>query len=1234
MVFLYRKSRGGEIGRRAGLRSLWGNTCESSTLSPGTTRIKRSKACIFLWRFSRKFSIVLSMSFVHLHVHSYYSLLDGLGRPESLVACAKKQGSPAIALTDHGVLYGAIEFYKAAKKAGIKPIIGCEIYIAPRTRFDKTAGVDIKPYHLTLLATNFIGYQNLINLVTKAHLEGYYYKPRVDYGLLKAHKEGLIALSGCLIGETARAAVTGDITAAAKVIQKYQDIFGKENFFLELQDHPLIENQERVNKAFIELSKKTGAKLVATNDVHYVNKEDADAHDILICIQTQTTTKDESRMRYTDDYSLRPPEEMANVFKDTPDAIKNTLEIAERCNLEIPLNQNLLPVFHTPNNMDANKYLEELCEEGLRRKYVGDQLEEAGKRLKYELEMVDKMGFNSYFLIVHDFVKFAKDNSITVGPGRGSAAGSIIAYSLDITEIDPLKHNLLFERFLNPDRISMPDIDIDFSDDRRDDVLNYVINKYGRENVAQIITFGTMASRAAVRDVGRALGYTYGDVDRIAKMIPPPIQGRHVPLTVAVNQESELHNAYEAEPDTKKILDYAMQLEGTVRHAGTHACAVVVSEKPLIEYSPLQFATGKDTEIITQYEMKSIEDIGLLKMDFLGLKNLTILRRAVEIVENTKQISVNLKTIPLDDKETFELLQSGNTTGIFQLESSGMRRYLMELKPTRFEDIVAMISLYRPGPMEWIPSYILGKHQPDTVKYIHKDLESILRETYGVAIYQEQILEIARKFAGFTLGEADILRKAVGKKITKLLEEQREKFVQGAVKKGHSKKFAEEVFENVIEPFASYGFNKAHATSYAMIAYRTAYMKAHFPTEFMTALMICEQGNTDKIVVEIQQCEAKGINVLPPSINESDLNFTYISENKIRFGLLAIKGIGEGSIKEILEVRAKEGKFKSLEDFAKRVPTKFVNKKLIESLAYSGAFDEFGDRKYIALNFEEISKFAKDYQSSKAQGQIDMFDALDDGEKPRRSSWDLKDVEPATRLEKFAWEKQYLGLYVSGHPLQGLYRYLAKKVFMIDRLTSKNLNKSIKVGGVVTSAKKVFTKSGAYMIYFDLEDPTGRIGATMFPKTYAKYGDLIKENMILMINGKLVARGTGFQLICEDVQNVSLESMIENAKSEHLYDENEKISRRMKNVSYTKDDEEEENGNYGYEEKSKAYIINLSDDIPGTVLEKIKSVLTKHKGLTPVEIHIKNDGKMKRVKVPFGVDINEEFRSELSEFIK
>lgn len=1187
--------------------------------------IEKLPATLFL-------GIVLLMSFVHLHVHSYYSLLDGLASPESLVKRAKSQGSPALALTDHGVMHGAIEFFKAAKKHGIKPIVGCETYIATRTRFDKTPGVDVRPFHLTLLATDFVGYKNLITLVTKAHLEGYYYKPRIDLGLLNAHKEGLIGMSGCLVGEIARTAVNGDMSATEKVLQKYTDVFGKDKFFLEIQDHPLIEIQDKVNNALIELGGKTGVGLVATNDVHYVDANDADAHDVLISIQTQTTIKDESRMRYTGDYSLRPPEEMIKVFGHVPGAIENTLKIAEMCNLDIPLHQDLLPVFNTPNNIPADEYLAGLCREGIVTKYEGAQLKEAQERLEYELGIVHQMGFDAYFLIVHDFVKFAKDNGIVVGPGRGSAAGSVIAYALDITEIDPLKYNLLFERFLNPERISMPDIDIDFSDDQRDRVLDYVVQKYGRNNVAQIITFGTMASRAAVRDVGRALGYTYADVDRIAKMVPPPFQGKHIPLNTALTTDSELKTAYETEESSKNILNYAKQLEGTVRHSGTHACAVVISKEPLINYTPLQFASGKDDEVITQYEMHAIEDIGLLKMDFLGLKNLTILKKSVEMVKNTKGIEVDIRNVPMDDKKTFKLLQEGNTTGVFQLESTGMRKYLKELKPTRFEDIIAMISLYRPGPMEWIPMYISGKHKPETVKYMHKSLEPILKETHGVAIYQEQILEIARQFAGFSLGEADILRKAVGKKIAELLAEQKEKFIEGAMKKGHSKKFAEEVFENVVEPFASYGFNKAHATSYAMISYKTAYMKAYYPTEFMAALMTCEQGNTEKIVIEIQQCEANGIEVLPPCVNESDLTFTYVGEGKIRFGLLALKGVGEGSINEVIQVRNKGGKFLSLEDFAKRVPSKLLNKKLIEALAYSGAFDGFGDRRNIAENVEEISKFAKGHQTSEADGQTNMFDMFSEEDKVASgSSLSLKPSAPSTSLEKFAWEKEYLGLYVSGHPLQGLRKYLAKKAYLIERLTAKEANKGIKLAGVVNAPKKVFTKSGSYMLYFDLEDPTGRISVTLFPRTYLQYGHFIKENAIVMLGGKLVARGTGYQFLCDNVQTLSLDSMIESAKNDKLYDPNEKVSRRVKNISYEKDNDEDE---LSLEEVVKPYIISLPSGAQAETLNNIKDLLTRHKGKTPVEIHIKDGESSKRIKAPFGIEVNDDFKKELDSFLK
>lgn len=1191
------------------------------------------------------------MSYVNLHGHSHYSLLDGLGSPAKIVDRAVELGMPAIALTEHGNMYSAIEFYQAAKAKGIKPIIGCEIYVAPRTRFDKTPQIDTKPFHLTLLVKNFVGYQNLIEIVTKAHLEGFYYKPRADYGLIKAHSEGIVALSGCLQGNLPRAILSNDPAAADEIIKKHIEIFGKENYFLEVQDHPLSEEQAIVNENIFKLAKKFDLFAVATNDSHYPRKEDSEAHDILLCIQTGSIVTDEERMRYTGDFSIKDTEDMQKAFADHPEVLENTFKVADLCNLELTFGKNLIPTFKTPLNEIPEDYMRQLCEEGLALRFAGKEIPANYKeRLEYEFSVIKKMGFATYFLIVHDFVKFAKDSGIIVGPGRGSAAGSIVAYSLQITELDPIVHGLLFERFLNPERISMPDIDIDFADDRRQEVLDYVINKYGRENVAQIITFGTMAPKAAVRDVGRALGYPYAEVDKLSKIIPQPVLGKHAPLFKSIKEDPDLKTEYDNNPRSNKLLDFAIKLEGTVRHAGTHACAVVISDEPLIKHTPMQRAAGEENGIVTQYSMKPIEDIGLLKMDFLGLKNLTIIEKTKKIIKRTKNVDIDPTHIPMDDKKTFAMLQTGETMGVFQLESDGMRRYLKDLKPTQFQDVVAMGALYRPGPMEWIPSYIKGKHNPNKVHYLHDSFKDILSETYGVAVYQEQILQIAQKFAGFTLGEADLLRKAVGKKIPKLLAEQREKFIEGAIKEGHKKSFAEEVFEKVIEPFAGYGFNKAHAACYGFISYITAYLKAHFPTEFMTALLCSDYGDMDRVVIEINKCEETGISVLPPSVNESFANFTYIDDKTIRFGLMAIKGLGEGPVKEIIRVRSEGGIFNDIENFARRTPYGVLNKKVIESLALSGSMDGFGERKEIAESFEEITKYARYVQTSNLQGQTDIFGAMMDQGVEFKQQFHLKKVEPASRMERLKYEKDFLGMYVSEHPLHGLKKYIKKKAYLIEDLNKKLLEKSVKIVGLITNIKKILTRSGDYMATFVIEDPSARINAALFPKLYHQLSGFLNEDGIVVVEGKFDNRRGGYQITCDNIKKVSLEQMIVKAKELKCFDNDEKSLRYIPFISeiLVEEDTIDEMKNFdisgvvleegevaGKAEKdgivvgrnvSESYVINLSKDADKEVLAEIKKLLMSHKGDTKIEIVLASG---KRIKVPFGVKVDEEFEGEL-----
>ena len=1176
------------------------------------------------------------MSFVNLHTHSHYSLLDGFGSPEAIVLRAKELGYPAAALTDHGVSYGLVEFYKAAHKHNVKPILGCEMYIAPRTRFDKEAKIDVRPYHLTLLAKNNTGYQNLLKLISKANLEGFYYKPRIDYGLLKTYGDGLIALSGCLAGHLPRLILSNDTEAIENLLKTHLEIFGNEDYYLEMQDHPLIEDQEIVNEKLKELSKSHNIELVATNDTHYPRPQDSDAHDLLLCIQTQTTVNEENRMRYVGDYSIREYKDLQKAFSDTPKALENTLKIADKCNVVLEFGKNLIPSYKTPQNEKPDIYLRKLCEEGLATRFGKKKMpKKYQERLDYELQTVHRMGFDTYFLIVHDFVRYAKDNKIIVGPGRGSAAGSIIAWSLTITDLDPIEYGLFFERFLNPDRVSMPDIDIDFADNRRDEVLSYVIEKYGRNNVAQIITFGTMAPRAAIRDAGRALGYPYPDVDKLAKIVPAPILGRQSPLKVSIKEDPDLKQEYEKDEKTRTLVDYAIELEGTVRHAGTHACAVVISDKPLENYTALQFGASKSDEVITQYSMKPIEELGLLKMDFLGLRNLTIIGSACKIIKRTRKKNIDIENIPLDDKATFKLLQKADTTGVFQLESPGMRRYLKQLKPTIFDDIVAMGALYRPRPMEWIPTYIKGKHNPDKIKYLHKSFKSILESTYGVAVYQEQILQLARDFAGFSLGEADILRKAVGKKIISLLNKQREQFIKGAIKNGHDKKFAEKVFEKVIEPFAGYGFNKAHAACYGLIAYRTAYLKAHFPIEFMTALLCSDVQNTDRLVLEIKECNEKGVQVLPPSINESLSNFTVVDDKTIRFGLTAIKGVGEGPVKLMVDERKKNGEFKSLVEFASRVPAQVLNKKSIQALAYSGALDEFGDRNVIAENYEEISKFAKNSQELSMNGQTNIFAIMDDDE-VETHSLELKNIEPASKIKCLQWEKQFLGMYVTSHPLHGLKKYISKKANLIGLLTEKNLNKYVSILGIASEIKRILTKAGSYMVTFKLEDITGRVNVVLFPKVFLKFGELINEDQIIGISGKLDNRRGQCQVACDSLKVLSLENMIQNAKDSNVFQKDEKMDFVIKSLDDIleppEDSEEEEAAakKVKAEEKAKkaeVFLIEIPEAAGNDVLSSLNELLMSNKGDTPVELFLRSANK--RLKLPFNISVSEKLKTNI-----
>ena len=1053
------------------------------------------------------------MDFTHLHVHSHYSILDGLPKIDELVDYVKENGMDSVAITDHGVLYGAVEFYKEATDKGIKPIIGSEVYVAVDSLGQKRPKVDNKSYHLVLLVKNETGYKNLVKMITKAHLDGFYYKPRIDEELLEKHSDGLIALTACIQGKIPQYILSGKESQAKELALKYKKMFGKDSFYFELQHHPNISQQKKVNETLKKWSEEMDIPLVATCDSHYLEPEDGEIQDILMSISTGSDVNDPDRLSLReDDFSMRTPEEMAELFSDVPQAIENTQKIKELCNFEFDLGKTRLPKYPTPNGESYEEHLRDLCEKGIEERYDKNQIEEAKERLDYELDIINETGFASYFLIVQDFVNWAKENHIVVGPGRGSAGGSIVSYALRITNVDPLKYDLIFERFLNPGRakVSMPDIDLDFTDKRRGEVIEYIADRYGKESVAQIITFGTMAARAAIRDTGRALGYEYSYCDRVAKMIPT---GQDLKETLENN--SDFRQLYNTDPKAEKLIDAAQRLEGVVRHASTHACGLVIGNEPLPNRVPLQHPSQDDDAVVTQYEMHAIEDIGLLKMDILGLKNLTIIEDTLKKVYAIHGKNINMDELGLDDEEAFNLLQRGNTTGVFQLESSGFQRYLKELKPTNIEDIIAMVALYRPGPMQYIPTYIKRKHGKEDVEYLHPDLEPILKSTYGVCVYQEQVMRIAQEMAGYTLAEADILRKAIGKKIASLLKSQKEKFLTGLQENGYSEELGEEIW-GWIKPFAQYSFNKSHAAAYAQIAYQTAYLKAHYPEEFMSSLLTSEQKNIDRLGFLMGECKRMGIEVLQPDINESFTQFSVVPEKgQIRFGLAAVKNVGTKLVEEIVEDRKENGKYESLDDFLSRIHSRHLNKKSLEALAKAGAFESMMERNKVLKNMEKILAYSKEIRTKEKSGQSGLFESND----AYRTEIRLDDCQPASKEERLRWEKELLGLFITGHPLDK-YENKLEKAMSIQKAKRQMSDKKVRVGGMIAKSKEITTKKGNQMAFVTLQNKEESMEIIVFPDTYKNYKPLIDDNSIVFVYGKISHRDQNPKIIADKLERV------------------------------------------------------------------------------------------------------------------
>jgi len=1062
----------------------------------------------------------MAQDFVHLHVHSEYSLLDGASRLKDLVRTAAELGMTSLAITDHGVMYGVIDFYRLAKQHGIHPVLGCEVYVAPRSRFDRSPHVDDSPHHLLLLAENEKGYKNLVALVSAAYLEGFYYKPRVDKDLLAAHSEGLIAMSACLAGEIPKHILAGDHAKAREAAGSYREIFGPRSFFLELMDHQLPE-QQPVNAGLREIGRQLEIPLVVTNDSHYIRKEDARVQDVLLCIQTGKTLEEENRLRFSgQEFYLKSAAEMATLFPGDREALIRTREIAERCQVEFDFNQMHLPVFEVPDGYDLDSYLQKLCYTGLARRFPGEIPAEVRQRVDYELSVIRQMGFSGYFLIVQDFINWSRSRGILVGPGRGSAAGSLVAYALGITNINPLKYGLLFERFLNPDRITMPDIDIDFCFERRGEVIDYVVEKYGADHVAQIITFGTMMARAAIRDVGRVLNLPLSEVDRIAKLVPEELG---VTIDKALETSPELKQLYDEDPEVRNLLDLARAIEGMPRHASTHAAGVVISKDPLTCYVPLQ-RTGDS--VVTQFPKETVEEIGLLKMDFLGLRTLTVIGDTLKIVEETQNIQLDLDKLPLDDRATYDLLGTGESSGIFQLESTGMRHILRSMKPQRFEDLIALVALYRPGPIGsgMVDDFISRKNGQTEVKYLHPVLEPILNETYGVILYQEQVMQISCDLAGFTMAQADSLRRAMGKKKPEVIAGLRETFISGAKERQVDPKVAGQIFD-LMEHFAGYGFNKSHSAAYALIAYQTAYLKTHYPVAFMAALLTSFRGNSDKVSYYIQECRRLGIEILPPDVNESLENFTVVGD-RIRFGLAAVKNVGEGAVEAIITARRQGGPFLSLDDFCQRVDLRQVNKRVIESLIMCGAFDSLKAYRsqLIAILDDciETAQANRRDQGAQLNGQVSLFDLIDEpGHVQVQRS--LPDIPEYSRQELLAREKEVLGFYVSGHPLSDCRNLLAGRATSIGDLSKYKDGERLILGGIVTSLRRRTTKRGEGLIRFTLEDLGGSVEITFFPGNSRRDLAFLKEDAVVLVDGRLSLQEESYRFFAEDVRPLDVQ---------------------------------------------------------------------------------------------------------------